>query len=148
MRCTKKPAFDGIVFFSTKNFKDKFMRQDANEILESTAMYIPRSHAVRALTDKGVGHEDAPERAEMEWLYTTIVTMSGACTVRVPQQIEHFDREFFSAAAKLLVLEDKNLQTRYHAQELVKFLTTEGEDVESVVCNEVASNTRRITKTQ
>jgi hypothetical protein len=41
--------------------------------LESTAMYIPGSHAVRGLKDKGVSHKDALERAEMEWLHTTIV---------------------------------------------------------------------------
>jgi hypothetical protein len=81
MRCTKRPAFDGIVFSSSKNFKDRFIRQDANEVLDSMAMYIPGSHAVRALTDKGLSHEDALERAEMEWLHTTIATMSGAYTV-------------------------------------------------------------------
>jgi ferritin len=58
-----------------------------------------------------------------------------------------FRQRVLLAAAKFL--EDKNLETRYHAQELVKFLTTEGEDFESVVCNKVASNTRgRITKTR
>jgi hypothetical protein len=53
MRCTVRLEVDEFVFSlpQMNSYTNRFLRQDGNEGLEPMTMYIPRSHAVRALTD-------------------------------------------------------------------------------------------------
>jgi hypothetical protein len=111
--------------------------------LGSMAVYIPLSLAVRPLTDGGVSHKISLARVVTARLLTTIVTMSGADTVFSPTANRAFRQRVLLNAAKFL--EDGYLEIKHHAWELVKFLIAEGEDFESVFCNEASSNTSRRT---
>jgi hypothetical protein len=48
-----RPEIDEFVLSlpQINSYTNRFMRQDGNEGLETMTMYIPRSHAVRALAD-------------------------------------------------------------------------------------------------
>jgi hypothetical protein len=65
--------------------------------------------------------------------------MSGADTILSPTTNKAFWQRVHLAAAKFL--EDGNLNTTHHDQELIKFLIKENENFESVFYSEVDSNT-------
>jgi hypothetical protein len=69
--------------------------------------------------------------------------MAGADTIQSSIVNRAFRKSVLSLETKFL--KDGNLETRHHAQEVVTFLMTEGEDFGSVFCNGTESNTRRRT---
>jgi hypothetical protein len=69
--------------------------------------------------------------------------MSGPDVVLSPTANTTFRQRVLSSEVKFL--EEGNLETRHHVQDLVKFLMKETEDFEYVFSNEVDSNTSRRT---
>jgi hypothetical protein len=102
---------------------DRGMRQTADKALDAMAIYIPPQDAVRVLTEKGVNNKIVSVRRATARLLTVIVKTSGADSVlgRIPKG--KFKRQVIRAVAKFL--QDKDPETRHHAQDLVKFLMTE-----------------------
>jgi hypothetical protein len=139
MQCISRPGLDEFVSSLLRRTAamDKFVREAAYDALDAMAMCIPPRTAVRVLTETGVIHKNVA----ISRLLRDIVTASGAKSVLGPRTVRSYKQQVLLATAKFL--QDKDSETRHHAQDLLKLLMTECEDFESVLCKELDIDTWR-----
>jgi hypothetical protein len=132
MQCGVGPAFYEIVSSLLRRTCDRnqIVREAANAALDAMVTYIPPLNTISALSYFGVSHRNALVRRATVRLFTVIVKRLGADKVLGPKAESEFKQEVLSATD--IFLQDKDEETRHHAEDLMKFLMTSDENFVSV----------------
>jgi len=142
MRSTCRPEYDELVHTLLSRTADtnKYVRLQANDALDKMVTYIPTTHAVRPLVEKGPIHKNPLVRTATARLLTCIVALKTPNTMLTQPNLREPCKRVLETAA--LLLGDGNLDTRAAAKKLFQRFMNE-EEFESVYYAEVDETLRK-----
>lgn len=141
---TPRPEFDELVHVLLQKTADmnKFIKQDANEALDSIIVHVPALHSIRTVVQKGMPHKNPLVRAAATRLLVCIVGVTGVAVI----YSGHKDTRSRIMNSAVQALQDGCQNVRNYGKRLIKMLM-DHEDFEEVIAAEVnATLLRRIEK--